>query len=170
MFKRVVLIIAPENYREEELFHTLKEVETSGIGILIASKKIGTCIGQVTKTKTESLASLEMIKVDDYDGIIFIGGFGSSVFFEDEKAKSLAIDFYAANKVVAAICIAPSILANAGLLKGKTVTAYESEKDNLEKHGANFTGNKVEQDGLIITANGPEAAHKFGKTIALALT
>ena len=68
--------------------------------------------------------------------------------------------------MVAAICIAPSTLANAGLLEGKRVTSFASEKQNIESKGATYTGGMLEMDGKIITANGPQAARAFGKKIA----
>ena len=71
--------------------------------------------------------------------------------------------------LLAAICIAPSILANAGLLEGKKVTSYSSEASNIKSKGANYTSRPVEQDGKIITADGPGSAKAFGKAIAEAL-
>ena len=82
------------------------------------------------------------------------------------NALSLAQKFYNAGKITAAICIAPVILANAGLLNGKKATSFPSEENALEDKGAAFTGNPVEADGLIVTAEGPKAARDFGKKIA----
>ena len=78
------------------------------------------------------------------------------------------VDLSEDEKVVAAICIAPSILVNAGILNGRRATAFPSERDNINAVGT-FTGKPVEVDGKIITANGPEAAAEFGKKIADAI-
>ena len=78
----------------------------------------------------------------------------------------MARSFAEAGKVVAAICIAPVILARAGLLKGKRATVFPDGIPELEKAGAVYTAQSVERDGRIITGNGPEAAEAFGREIA----
>jgi protease I len=70
---------------------------------------------------------------------------------------------------VAAICIAPVILANAGLLNGKRATSFSSEKNTLVTKGALVSVNGVESDGKIITAEGPSHATEFGEMILKAL-
>ncbi len=67
--------------------------------------------------------------------------------------------------LLSAICIAPSILAHAGLLSGVRATAFPSQEADLTAHGAVWTGASVEVDGRIVTGNGPEAAIEFGQTI-----
>jgi protease I len=80
----------------------------------------------------------------------------------------LAKEFNKDGKVVSAICIAPSILANAGILNGKKATSFPSQRNNINAVGT-YTGTPVEVDGKIITGNGPQAAKDFGKKIAEAL-
>ncbi|GAJ17159.1 unnamed protein product, partial [marine sediment metagenome] len=64
-----------------------------------------------------------------------------------------------------AICIAPVTLANAGILDKKKATVFRSEVKAIKRKGAIYTGKVVEVDGNIITAEGPQAAEEFGKTI-----
>lgn len=161
---RVVFVIAPENFRDEELFHTKEEIDNAGNETAIASLRKGSCSGMLGGT-AEASYSLDEITADDFDAIVFVGGKGASVYFENELALKLAKDFESKGKAVAAICIAPSILANAGLLNGRKATCFESEHANIEEKGATFTGSPVEVAGNIITANGPKAAHDFGKAI-----
>ena len=75
--------------------------------------------------------------------------------------------FAARDKLVAAICVSPNTLANAGLLQGKQATVWEDEEliQNLKDKGANYTGLNVTIDGRIVTANGPHAAKEFGREI-----
>jgi protease I len=162
---RAVFVVAKQNFRDEELFHTKEELERKGIETKIASIERGECTG-MKGGKTEAELSLQEINSDEFDGIIFVGGTGASIYFENQTALNLAREFHEKNKVVAAICIAPSILANANLLKEKNSTAYSSEENNLREKGAKFTGKPVEVDGKIVTANGPNAARDFGKKIA----
>ena len=163
--KNVVMIIAPENFRDEELMEPKEVLENYGANVTIASK--GTTSA---KGKLGAIVSVDMdiseINVDDFDAVVFVGGSGASIYFDDERAREIATEAYEKGKVVAAICIAPSILANAGILEGKKVTSFPSEEKNLEAHGATYTGADVEVDGNIVTASGPHAASEFGEKIA----
>ena len=166
--KWALLIIAPKNFREEELFEPKAVLEKAGVKTVIASRKSGTIIGVGGETAKASI-SLDDVDVKNYNAIIFVGGPGASAYFNDAKARQIAKEAVEGGKVVAAICIAPSILANTGLLKGKKATAFSSQAENLHEKGANYTGKTVTVDGKIITANGPDAAKKFGEAIAKAL-
>jgi protease I len=77
----------------------------------------------------------------------------------------LARDFYDSGKIVAAICLAPAILAKAGLLSGVKATCTPDEEENLVAGGAEYTGAPVEVDGKIVTGSGPDAARRFGEKI-----
>ena len=159
------MIIAPKDFRDEELFDTKASLEEEGIDVIIASKTRHEATGVLGRTVKPDL-SLNDVVVDSYDAVIFVGGSGSSVYFNDEKAQEIAKQASEKRKIVAAICIAPSILANAGILKGKQATAYASEASNLRTKGADYTGSPVTLCNKVITANGPTAAREFGKTIA----
>jgi protease I len=165
MPKKVLMIIASQNFRDEELFHTKEELEKAGNSVTIASTTLNECVGMLGgKAKPGIL--INKVKAEDFDAVAFIGGVGASAFFNNRFALGLAQKFYNAGKPTAAICIAPVILANSGILKGKKATAFSSEEHALEDKGAFFTGNPVEVDGLIITAEGPKSARDFGRKIA----
>ncbi|MEM3455017.1 MAG: DJ-1/PfpI family protein [Candidatus Micrarchaeia archaeon] len=162
--KRVLMVIAPENFRDEELLEPKDVFERKGFEVTVASKKAGILKGMLGGT-AEATENIENVKVDEYNAIVFVGGIGASVYFNDSSALKLARDAYAKKMIVAAICIAPSILANAGILNGKKATAFPSEKGNLIQKGANFINEGVVVDGKIITASGPKFAKKFGEEI-----
>jgi len=162
------MIIAPRNFRDEELFHTKEELESSGISVTIASTTTDTATGMLGGTAKPDM-TINDVNVDDYDAIVFVGGTGSSIYFNNPKAHEIARSAIEKGKLVGAICIAPSTLANAGLLNGKKATSYPSEENNLISKGADYTGNPVEKDGNIITATGPSAAREFGRMIAKSL-
>ena len=164
--KRIVMIIAPQKFRDEELIHTREELEGAGGTVTVASMTTNTATGMFGATATPDI-TLDQLKVDDYDAVIFVGGSGSEIYFNNPKALNIAQESYSKKKLLTAICIAPSILANANLLQGKRATVWAGDKyiNILKSKGASYTGESVTQDGRIITANGPEAARQFGKTI-----
>jgi protease I len=168
MNKKVLMIIAPKNFRDEELFHTKEELEKAGNSIIIASTSKDTATGMLGGTAIPDI-TIDEVNVDDYDAIVFVGGTGSSIYFNDPKAHEIARAANEKGKIVAAICIAPSTLANAGILSGKRATSFPSEESNLRSKGAIYTGSNVEKDSNIITADGPSSAREFGRMIAESL-
>ena len=164
--KRIVMIIAPQNFRDEELLYTREELESAGGQVTVASTTTGTVTGMFGATAKPDI-TIDQVRVDDYDAVVFVGGSGSEVYFNNPTALNIAKETHSKNKLLTAICIAPSILANANLLQGKRATVWAGDKyiNILRSKGANYTGESVTQDGRIITANGPEAARQFGRTI-----
>jgi len=166
--KKAVLVIASQNFRDEELFETKRQLEKAGVETVIASTRTAVIKGMLGG-KAEAAILVNDIVVDDYDAIIFIGGSGASQYFNSPVALDIARRAKDKQKILAAICIAPTVLANAGVLDGVRATSFSSERGKLRKAGAKYTGTTVERDGLIITGSGPRAATQFGKTIADAL-
>jgi protease I len=166
--KKAVLIIASRDFRDEELFETKQELENADINTVIASTKTGIIKG-MRRGQAEAEILVNDVIVEDYDAIIFVGGPGAKEYFDSAAAQDIAQQAKDKKKVLAAICIAPAILANAGVLNGVRATSFSTEQFKLKKAGAKYTGADVERDGLIITANGPRAATQFGKTIVEAL-
>ena len=158
--KRIVFVTAPKTFRDEEYIEPKNIFEKAGIEVITASTIIGTLYGKI-KIKAESQMLVKDIKVEDFDGIFFVGGMGSSVYFEDKFVHKLVWDFFNANKIVSAICIAPTILANSGVLKDKKATVFPDGAPALINGGAIYTAKDVETDGNIITANGPQSATAF---------
>ena len=167
--KKAVMVIAEKNFRDEELFEPKKILEAEGVKVIVASTSFNTARGMLGgKVKPDML--LSEIKVDDYDAIIFVGGSGASQYWNDSLAHNIAKEAVEKNKVLGAICIAPVTLANAGVLTGKKATVWPSEKGKIEAKGAIYTGESVQIEGKIITAEGPQAARRFGEAIAKALS
>lgn len=169
MKKKVLLIIAPENFRDEEYFNTKKVLEDQGIDVTTVSNKLEEIRGMLGGVAKPDL-TLDQVDLNQYDAIVFIGGAGAQFYFNNPKALELASEAYNKGKVVAAICIAPVILANAGILKGKKATVWDGEfVVKLESQGATYTGELVTKDGKIITGNGPQAAEEFANEIVKSL-
>ncbi|MHC4805772.1 MAG: DJ-1/PfpI family protein, partial [Planctomycetota bacterium] len=97
------------------------------------------------------------------------GGPGATEYFKNPVALNIAREAAGKGKILAAICIAPTVLANAGVLTGVRATAFLSERRRLLQAGAVYTGVPVERDRFIITGSGPAASFQFGRVIADAL-
>ena len=165
--KKVVMIIAPKNFRDEELLEPKRLFEQQGAVVTVASSRLGEAQGMLGARVTPHVL-LDSVRVEAYDAVIFVGGSGAKEYWEDPKAHAVARAALDTGKLVCAICIAPVTLANAGILKGRRATGWGSGTP-LEAKGATYTGAAVEVDDSIITANGPGAAEKFAQAIMEAL-
>ena len=162
--REVVMVIAPEVFRDEEYALPKAVLEARGAHVMTASTTPGTCVGKLGMHATAAL-SVDEAATRAWDAVVFVGGAGATVFFDDPAAHALARRAAASPGVLSAICIGPSVLAQADLLGGVKATAFASQEENLKAHGALWTGEPVTIDGRIVTANGPEAATEFGEAI-----
>jgi len=168
---KLLVVIAPEKFRDEELFEPLAVFKREGIAYNIVSTCVGTCLGMLG---AEVDVEQEIAHVDAaaYDGIVIVGGTGSQDYlWGDPRLEDLVRKFDAAGKLIAAICLSPAVLAGAGVLQGKKATVFRtpSSVSVMEGGGARLVNEPVVQDGRVITASGPPAARRFGEAVAAAL-
>lgn len=168
--KIILMIIAHENFRDEEYSVPKDFLSRNGAKIVTASSSLETATGMLgAKVKPDILFS--EIKVKDYAVVIFVGGSGASEYWNNPSAHKIAQETVKEGKLLAAICIAPVTLANAGVLKDKKATVFSSEKNKLVAKGAKYTGKPVEKDldpttkSKIITAQSPKEAKLFAEEI-----
>lgn len=168
MAKKAIMIVAYEMFRDEEYAEPKAVLEKAGFEITTASSKLGEATGRFgLKAKVD--LTLDKVNIGDYDTVLFIGGPGSHGYYQDPQAHRIAKEAVEQGKLLGAICAAPGILANAGLLKGKKATVHEGDIAALTQGGANYTGKGVEIDGNIITADGPKHAKAWGEAIVKAI-
>jgi protease I len=168
---KLLVVIAPERFRDEELFEPLSVFQKAGIAYDIASVKAGTCTGMLGG-KCDATLDIARVKDGSYDGIVVIGGAGSPEFlWGNSRLHTLVAGFAKAGKLVSAICLSPVVLARAGVLTGIKATVYRSADSvaEMRKGGADLRDDAVITDGIFITANGPAAARRFGEQIVSAL-
>ncbi|MEM4263427.1 MAG: DJ-1/PfpI family protein [Candidatus Woesearchaeota archaeon] len=169
---KILFIVAQNKFRDEEFFYPrdiLKSHEQE-----VASLTTGTAkgvLGGEIKPDLTIEAALKKVKDDFYEAVIFVGGPGATVYFTHHAALDIAKAAAESDnvKVLGAICIAPMILAHAGVLDGKSVTCWDDDKGTqqkiIESKGARFVAKDVVVDGKLVTANGPQSAKKFGEKI-----
>lgn len=101
------------------------------------------------------------VNIDDYDFLVIPGGgYVSKVVDQDTDIKALAKHFDQAGKLVAAICAGPRFLGQAGLLNGKSFTAFTGSEKDMPK-GIYLPSYKAIRDHNIITARGAGAVYEF---------
>ena len=114
------------------------------------------------------LTDSELRLTDELDGVILPGGMPGTLNLDASQAVHSAVDFAVSHqKLVCAICAAPSILGRKGLLSGKKAIAFPGFEKELE--GAIISKDPVVKDGVFITAKGAGVAVDFGLEIVAAL-
>ena len=167
--KKIAIIIAFKNFRDEEYFIPRKILEEAGAKIEVVSNEVGTALG-VEGLQVNTNTKLSDLDISNFDAVVFVGGPGALDNLNNQDSYRVIREAVKQNKVLAAICISPVILAEAGVLNGKKATVWtnplnKEPKKILEENGAIFTEQNVVVDGNIITANGPDAAAEFGKKL-----
>jgi len=170
MNKKILMIIAPEDFRDEELLVPKRLFLELRNEVTIASKNVKRARGMLG-AKTNVDLDISNVDVSRYNALVFVGGVGIDRFklYEDVDILNMAKAAAYRGKIVAAICLASKILANAGLLSGRKASCYESAIEYIKSKGANYVGEKVVADGKIITAPNPNFAREFGERIIKAL-
>jgi protease I len=167
--KNVLIIIAAQNFRDEEYEKPRRILEEEGARVTVASTSLNPSKG-VRGMIVKPDVLLQDVNPNDFQAVIFVGGVGSRQYFDDPIAHSIARKMFDDDKIVSAIFIAPVILVNAGLLADKKATVFSSEIGTLRAKGVNYTNVPVAKDGNIVTACGPEAAEQFGRILTEALS
>ncbi|MDQ7784206.1 MAG: DJ-1/PfpI family protein [Desulfomonilaceae bacterium] len=161
----VILLVSPTKNHPTEYGVTRKVLESSQCKVRVACKE--PTAKDLNGGRIPVDLTLGEVRTRDYDALIIIGGYSVWKYMGDPEVNRLLHAFYDSDKLIGAICAGTYVLGKAGLLDGKNVTGPRSEK--LRKHGAQFVGGLVQQDGNIITAKGPSASEAFGKALVKAL-
>lgn len=166
----VAFVIASRNFQETEFQVPREILQKAGFTCPVAALERGICVGGLGQ-KVLATRVLAELKPANFAGVVFVGGGGSAIFDHNPVAHQVVREFFAAQKVCAAICHAPVIFAYAGILRGKQATCFATAENEevLRAKGAILSGRANEVDGKVITANGPPAAAQFGKQIVSVL-
>lgn len=161
MPKRVLVPLAP-GFEETEAIAVVDLLRRAEIEVVVA----GTIPGPVEGShgiRVVADASLEEVEGsgESFDLVVLPGGQpGTRNLAADPRVIRILRATAAAGRPVAAICAAPSILAQAGLLAGKKATSHPSVRDLLDP--ARYSLSDVVVDGGVVTSRGAGTAVAFG--------
>ncbi|AEH60710.1 ThiJ/PfpI domain protein [Methanosalsum zhilinae DSM 4017] len=162
---RILMVVAQNDFRDEEFFEPKKIFESKDAKISVASLTTDTAKGMLGGTVKPDVRIADA-KADDYDAIVIAGGMGSKKYlWENKKLHNLIDDGKKKEKVIAAICISPVVLAKTGILKDKKCTVFNDPQsiNEIKKYGGIYENKDVVVDGDIITARDPKSAKKIWK-------
>lgn len=166
--KIVLLLVAQKGFQSKEYFDTKYELEHAGIAVVTVAPPGEEAVSHMGDGVMPDLA-LSEVKLSDYNGVFAIGGPGALEYLDNEETTRIYKEAQMMGDYpYGAICISPRILAKAGVLTGKRATGWDSDgklQDIFDSYGVVRVNESVVADGIIVTADGPAAAHDFGKKI-----
>lgn len=164
--KKIVFLIAPKDFRDEEYFQPKVVFQAQGAQIITVAKGD---LEEVTGTKggkAHTDISLDELDPKNYDALIIVGGIGVKSYFNDKKIHKIIKSFHQDKKPIGAICSAPVVLANSGILKNIQITSFKQDKDKITDKKVKWIDKSVVLDQNIVTAQGPRQAMSFGQKVA----
>ncbi len=148
------LIVSANGFEESELLVPYYRLLEDGVEVDIASLRRGAILGKHGYHVRANLSLREALP-ERYDLLVVPGGKAPQALCGHAAALSLVKRFFDSGKPVAAICHGPQLLAAAGVLKGRKVTAHASIAAELEKAGALYEDSDAVVDGNLVTSRQP---------------
>lgn len=157
-----VLVAIAEGSEELETIAVVDLLRRGGIDVVIAGPTEDPVV-MSRQTVILPDASLDEALEQDFDMLFLPGGSpGTDNLMKDERLQALIKKYSDGGKWLAAICAAPKIYANAGLLDNKRATSFPGALELKDRPAVKSTGAPIEVDGKIATSRGPGTAVEFG--------
>ena len=156
-----IALLATDGFEDSELTQPLEAVKNSGAEVVIISDQTGKITGKDgTHVPVDKL--VDDVHSDQFDGLLLPGGVGNPDKMRmNQKAVQFVRGFFEKHKPVAAICHAPWLLIEAGVVKERKLTSWPSLKTDLINAGANWVDEEVVTDNGLITSRKPDDLAAF---------
>ena len=161
---RSALVILPEGFEEIEAIVPINLMRRARIDVTVTSREMTRAVRGRSDiiVQADCLLNAVIEQSSIYDALVLPGGPGIVRLQQDARVHQLVEQHAAAGRLIAAICAAPLVLHDLGLLRGRRYTAHFSVSETLPER---VKGADVIVDRTILTASGPGAAVAFGLTI-----
>jgi protease I len=160
-----ILMFVDDVYEDLELWYPRLRLLEAGAGVVTAGPKAGTKYLGKHGYPAVSDAAIADIKVDDFQGVICVGGFAPDKLRRDPKVKELVQQFSQRGQLVAAICHGGWIPISAGVYRGVRVTGSPGIKDDLINAGAVWIDAPAVTDRHFVSSRKPDDLPAFCQAI-----
>lgn len=160
IMKKVLVPLAP-GFEEIEAITVIDILRRAGVEVMVAGTQPG-AIEASRKTRHLPDCGLDdaLTRADEFDMIVLPGGQpGTNNLRADPRIKTLIERLRARNKIIAAICAAPTVLSAYGVLKGKRATCHPGSRAQLA--AGEVVNDRVVVDGSVITSQSAGTAMEF---------
>jgi len=164
-----IAILATDGFEKSELFEPRKQLSEAGAKVSIVSLESGEIKSWDEKDWGESVSvdmTVDEANEADFDVLVLPGGqINPDLLRVEDKAVDFVKAFFNAGKPIAAICHAPWLLIEAGLVKDRKMTSYQSIKTDMINAGAKWEDSEVVVDNGFITSRKPGDLDAFCSSI-----
>ncbi len=158
--KRVLIPLAP-GFEEIEAITVIDILRRAGVTVTVAGAQSGP-ITASRQTKHIPDCTLDDVRVEDFDMLVLPGGLpGTTHLRQDPRISQIIQTMLVRHCFVAAICAAPTVLADAGVLTERVATSNPSVRAELAGKVGRISNERVVVDGLIITSQSAGTAMEF---------
>jgi protease I len=165
-----VAVLVEDLYENLELWYPVLRLREEGAQVFVVGPKAGETYKSKEGYPAKADKSAEEISADEIDAVIVPGGYAPDRMRRHEAMVKLVREAAQKGKIVAAICHGGWMLAEADVVRGRTVTSFFAIKTDLINAGANWVDKEVVRDGNIITSRVPSDLPAFMRTIIEALS
>jgi protease I len=162
-----VAILAADGFEEVELTKPRKALDDAGAKTSVVSIKSGKIQGMNHADKGAMVAvdlTLAEAKPQDFDALMIPGGLmNPDTLRSTGEALEFVRHFFRESKPVAAICHAPWVLIDAGVVRGRTITSWPAIKTDVRNAGANWVDQEVVVDHGLVTSRKPDDLPAFNE-------
>jgi protease I len=164
-----IAFLATDMVEQVELTRPWEALEKAGATLELISDKDGKIQAFNHYDKAEKFKvdkTVEEADATEYDALVLPGGVGNPDSLRlDENAVRFVRDFFEQAKPVGAICHAPWLLIEAGVVRDRTVTSWPSLTTDLRNAGANRVDREVVVDNGLVTSRAPKDIPAFNKKL-----
>jgi protease I len=158
--------IIDEMFEDSEFRVPYDGVRQSGHEAVIVGLSSGKKLeGKKGKENITTDVSIDEVSPEEFDALVIPGGYSPDKIRTNEKMVELTRSIFQASKPVAAICHAGWMLAEADLIRGRTLTSWPSIRTDLVNAGANWIDQEVVEDDNLITSRKPDDLDAFTKAL-----
>jgi protease I len=161
-----VAFIIDEMFEDSEFRVPYDGVRQAGHEAVIVGLSSGKKLeGKKGKETVTTDVSIDEVSPEEFDALVIPGGYSPDKIRANEKMVELTRSICGASKPTAAICHAGWMLAEADLLRGRTITSWPSIRTDLVNAGANWIDQEVVEDDNLITSRKPDDLDAFTKAL-----
>ncbi|MBI4511285.1 MAG: type 1 glutamine amidotransferase [Deltaproteobacteria bacterium] len=161
-----IACILAEGFEDSELRIPLNRLTAAGHRVVIIGKQKGEeLVGKRGKERVRADESIDAADPGDYQALLIPGGKSPEHLRADERFVRFVQRMDEEGKLVAAVCHGPQILLTAGLVRGRTMTAWKTVQVDLRQAGAHVVDREVVVDENLVTSRKPDDLEAFSREI-----
>jgi protease I len=164
--KKVAILVA-DGFEQAELTKPRQALDEVGAETKIVSLKSGKIQGMQHADKGDTFEvdlTLDSARPEEFDALLIPDGFmNPDALRSNEDALEFTRHFFHEGKPVAAICHAPWVLVDAGVVRGRTLTSWPAIKTDVKNAGGNWVNQEIVVDNGLVTSRKPDDIRAFNR-------